>query len=61
MLFNSTNDKHKGHVWLLPAALLLPLTLGLACSPASSDGQQPVAQPTGPIGNATFEQHRHDQ
>ena len=56
MLFNSTNDKRKGRGWLLPAALLLPLTLGLACSSASSDGQQPVAYPTGPIANATFEQ-----
>lgn len=56
MLFNSTGDKHQGHGWLLPAAMLLPLTLGIACLPASSDGQQPTAQPTGPIASATFEQ-----
>jgi len=55
-MFSSSGFKHTGKWWLLPAALLLPLTLGLACTPAASDSQQPVAYPTGPIANATFEQ-----
>jgi len=42
--------------WLLAAVLLVPLTLGLACSSVSSDSQQPELHTTGPIGNATFEQ-----
>ena len=56
MAVKFTYGNYRLQGWLLATALLMPLTLGLACSAVSSDSLQPERHVTGPIGNATFEQ-----
>lgn len=60
MVAKYADSNYKGNyrpqLWLLAATLLIPLTLGLACSATSSNSQQPERHATGPIVNATFEQ-----
>ncbi len=56
MVVKFAYKNHGPQGWLLAAALLMPLTLGMACSCVSSDSQLPERHATGPISNATFEQ-----